>query len=64
MPEACLPNDTKDFLNMSTKLTNQNAHIVPYDPLIRYIQEIKKYPKLTRAQEHRLAVRFWKYKVN
>ncbi len=36
--------------------------IVPYDPLARYIQEIKKYPLLNREEEHDLAVRFRIYK--
>ncbi|MBN2372378.1 sigma-70 family RNA polymerase sigma factor [bacterium] len=40
----------------------QKTYIVPYDPLVRYIEEIKKYPALTREEEHKLAIRFWKYR--
>lgn len=32
--------------------------LVPYDPLQRYLAEIRRYPLLTREEEHELAVRF------
>jgi RNA polymerase sigma-32 factor len=32
--------------------------LVPYDPLQRYLQEIRRYPLLTREEEHELAVRY------
>ncbi len=32
--------------------------LVPFDPLQRYLAEIRRYPLLTREQEHELAVRF------
>ena len=32
--------------------------LVPYDPLQRYLQEIRRHPLLTREEEHDLAVRY------
>jgi len=32
--------------------------LVPYDPLQRYLQEIRRHPLLTREEEHELAVRY------
>jgi RNA polymerase sigma-32 factor len=32
--------------------------LVPFDPLQRYLVEIRRYPLLTREEEHRLAVEF------
>jgi RNA polymerase sigma-32 factor len=32
--------------------------LVPYDPLQRYLQEIRRYPLLTREEEHDLAVHY------
>jgi RNA polymerase sigma-32 factor len=32
--------------------------LVPYDPLQRYLSEIRRYPLLTREEEHEFAVRF------
>jgi RNA polymerase sigma-32 factor len=32
--------------------------LVAYDPLQRYLQEIRRYPLLTREEEHELAVRY------
>lgn len=32
--------------------------LVPYDPLQRYLAEIRRYPLLTREEEHRLAVEY------
>ncbi len=32
--------------------------VVPYDPLQRYLSEIRRYPVLSREEEHELAVRY------
>jgi len=34
------------------------AAVVPYDPLQRYLSEIRRYPLLSRDEEHDLAVRY------
>jgi RNA polymerase sigma-32 factor len=35
--------------------------IVPFDPLQRYLTEIRRFPLLTREEEHRLAVEYKEY---
>lgn len=35
--------------------------LVPYDPLQRYLVEIRRYPLLSREEEHRLAVQYKEY---
>lgn len=40
----------------------RDVQIIPYDPFMRYMEEVKKYPVLTREQEHELALRYWKHK--
>jgi RNA polymerase sigma-32 factor len=35
--------------------------LVPFDPLQRYLAEIRRYPLLTREEEHRLAVEYQKF---
>lgn len=35
--------------------------LVPFDPLQRYLTEIRRYPLLTREEEHRLAVEYKKF---
>lgn len=41
----------------ATKIKNESA-LVPADPVARYMAEIRKYPLLTREEEHSLAVQF------
>jgi RNA polymerase sigma-32 factor len=36
----------------------ETSTLVPYDPLQRYLAEIRRYALLSRAEEHELAVRF------
>jgi RNA polymerase sigma-32 factor len=38
--------------------SSETSTLVPYDPLQRYLAEIRRYELLTRAEEHELAVRF------
>ncbi|MGA1796649.1 MAG: RNA polymerase factor sigma-32 [bacterium] len=40
----------------------RDVQIIHYDPFMRYMEEVKKYPVLTREQEHELALRYWKHK--
>ncbi len=35
-----------------------NAAVAPYDPLQRYLTEIRRYPLLSREEEHELGVRY------
>ena len=37
---------------------NKTGALVRYDPLQRYLSEIRRYPLLSREEEHRLAVRY------
>lgn len=41
--------------------TQADMALVPYDPLQRYLVEIRRYPLLTVAEEHDLAVRYKEY---
>ncbi|MCB0329416.1 MAG: RNA polymerase factor sigma-32 [Bdellovibrionales bacterium] len=36
----------------------RNTSVVPFDSLTAYMREIRRYPKLTREEEHELAVRY------
>lgn len=38
------------------------TQVIPYDPFLRYIEEIKQYQFLTKEDEHELAIRYWKNK--
>jgi RNA polymerase sigma-32 factor len=37
---------------------DREGALVPFDPLQRYLQEIRRYPLLSREEEHELAVRY------
>jgi RNA polymerase sigma-32 factor len=50
-----LPNDTAEELSPGGKA------LVSYDPLQRYLTEIRRFPLLTREEEHRLAVDYKEY---
>ncbi|HWP22995.1 MAG TPA: RNA polymerase factor sigma-32 [Candidatus Binatia bacterium] len=39
----------------------KNRALVPYDPLQRYLAEIRRFPLLSREEEHELAVRYKEY---
>lgn len=41
---------------------NDSREIVPYDPLDAYLREIRRYPKLSREEEHELAVSYFQNK--
>jgi RNA polymerase sigma-32 factor len=39
----------------------ESRSLVPFDPLKRYLAEIRRYPLLSREEEHRLAVEYKEY---
>jgi RNA polymerase sigma-32 factor len=39
----------------------ENKALVPFDPLQRYLTEIRRFPVLSREEEHRLAVEYKEY---
>lgn len=43
------------------KDTSAAGALVPFDPLQRYLVEIRRFPLLTREEEHRLAVEYKEY---
>jgi RNA polymerase sigma-32 factor len=47
--------------NGSPEEPQPNTALVPYDSLQRYLAEIRRYPLLTPAEEHELAVRYKEY---
>ena len=62
--EKATPNDpsTIDFSKemMGSQGVSEKA-LVPFDPLQRYLAEIRRFPLLTREEEHRLAVEYKEY---
>lgn len=44
--------------NLPDLVNTRSKEIVPYDPLRAYIRDIRRYPKLTREEEHQLAVQY------
>jgi RNA polymerase sigma-32 factor len=62
--EKATPNDpsTIDFSKemMGSEGVSEKA-LVPFDPLQRYLAEIRRFPLLTREEEHRLAVEYKEY---
>ncbi len=41
----------------TTNARSDGGALVPFDPLQRYLTEIRRYPLLSREEEHALAVR-------
>ncbi len=48
------------FWNSLSEDSSSEASLAKLDPLARYMQEIRKYPLLTREEEQQLAIRFAK----
>jgi RNA polymerase sigma-32 factor len=65
--EKATPNDLNiDFskeINGSedSGVSDKDKALVPFDPLQRYLAEIRRFPLLTREEEHRLAVEYKEY---
>ncbi len=71
-PLVVQPELEEDFPSEAEALTEEpsvqeeelsaDTALVPYDPLQRYLAEIRRYPLLTPEEEHELAVRYKEYK--
>lgn len=53
--------DLSEEIDLSEEGGDSKKALVPYDPLRRYLAEIRRYPILSREEEHRLAVRYKEY---
>ncbi|MBM4263689.1 MAG: sigma-70 family RNA polymerase sigma factor [Deltaproteobacteria bacterium] len=51
---------SKDLVNDEEPQEGAKA-LVPYDPLQRYLAEIRRFPLLSREEEHKLAVQYKEY---
>jgi RNA polymerase sigma-32 factor len=56
-PEIGLAKDNRD----DDKDTAGAKALVPFDPLQRYLSEIRRFPLLSREEEHRIAVEYKEY---
>lgn len=55
--EQLVPKDAEE--PSSSHLANTETALTTSDPLARYLSEIRRYPLLTREQEHELAVKYF-----
>ena len=62
--EKTTPNDPGN-IDLSKEMMGSDGAsekaLVPFDPLQRYLAEIRRFPLLTREEEHRLAVEYKEY---
>jgi RNA polymerase sigma-32 factor len=64
--EKAAPNDPGDIDFSKETVSGEDTRVsdkalVPFDPLQRYLAEIRRFPLLTREEEHRLAVEYKEY---
>jgi RNA polymerase sigma-32 factor len=61
--EKAFPNeiDLYQKIDLPDEDQSSSKNLVPYDPLQRYLTEIRRYPLLSREEEHRLAVEYKEY---
>ena len=60
-PPEKTPTDDADLfkeIDLAEEEESSEKALVPYDPLQRYLAEIRRYPLLSREEEHRLAVEY------
>lgn len=50
--------DLLDEVDLTEERDASEKALIPYDPLQRYLMEIRRYPLLSREEEHRLAVEY------
>ena len=58
--EKAVPNEIDLYkeVDLADEEKSSSKSLVPFDPLQRYLAEIRRYPLLTREEEHRLAVEY------
>jgi len=61
--EKAFPNeiDLYQKIDLPDEDKSPAKNLVPFDPLQRYLTEIRRYPLLSREEEHRLAVEYKEY---
>src|ERR1700732_1413348 len=59
-PPFPFPDLTQDIVRDDETDTRGKA-LVPFDPLQRYLAEIRRFPLLSREEEHKLAVDYKEY---
>ncbi|HEY2987595.1 MAG TPA: RNA polymerase factor sigma-32 [Candidatus Binatia bacterium] len=61
--EKAFPNeiDLNQKIGLADDDKTSSKSLVPFDPLQRYLTEIRRYPLLSREEEHRLAVEYKEY---
>ena len=61
--EKAFPNeiDLYQKIDLPDEDKSPSKNLVPVDPLQRYLTEIRRYPLLSREEEHRLAVEYKEY---
>ncbi|HWO41150.1 MAG TPA: RNA polymerase factor sigma-32 [Candidatus Eisenbacteria bacterium] len=60
-PDLSLPLPDPRDAEVDEEETEPGRALVPFDPLQRYLMEIRRFPLLTREEEHRLAVEYKEY---
>jgi len=58
LPEVTEEGEAEEGAGPEEGLETREGAVVPYDPLQRYLAEIRRYPVLSREEEHELAVRY------
>jgi len=57
-PEAVLLDEIDEVADEAEQAEEPSGALVPFDALQRYLSEIRRYPVLTREEEHELAVQY------
>ena len=57
-PEAVLLDEIDEVADDADQAAEPSGALVPFDALQRYLSEIRRYPVLTREEEHELAVQY------
>jgi len=57
-PEPVADDEVEESTDGESEAESTSGSVVRYDPLQRYLTEIRRYPILTREEEHEIAVRY------